>query len=461
MNNIKIPLNSSIYNNSLEINKNYTNKDKLEKKSISESNKNKSTEYEASKKLRSENSTNITSNQKLTNITKDNNNTNASNSIVNESLFFENFTEPEENNDAINKKINNEFNITDNDINSNYDNFTLPNFVLLNYTDSDKLLNTTNNNSFVENKTIQYTNQNNQKGENKIENFNNSSSQIKTIENFPLSVFNNNDIFEDRNFELYLLNKKKQESNNSYINDMLGANNDFNQSQYRDLTEMQMDDLSEKFKIYLENTKKQKNEFEQAKNNFKLIEKNRTFNESTKNKNASDIIDKNQNSNKSLMIFPNEKNNNTFNFTMKNLSFNNKNETIIANKSKFLIKSRKLIADDKSKKENKLKEKDIVQNNKNTSSINNYYDSNFLAYTKSKKNLGKKNEVIIKATNNSTIVSNNDQKNENKSKNKHSKATKKTEGQIINILFSLILIAFILAGLCWLIFLMFMKTNKN
>lgn len=385
-----------------------------------------------------------------------------------EDFFFDNYTDSEINKDLINKKINKEFNIIpDNDFNNVNDNFSLPNFVLLNITDLDKHNTPDNSTKNNNNQTHLNKHETDRKKINlKSNNTNNNSILMKSKEKFPLSVLNNNDIFEDRNFELYLLNKKKQDKNNTYFSEMLKNNNlndteeENNYGEGENLHEMQLDDLSEKFKIYLENTKKQKQEFEKKEQNLK--HNNGTLKEISNVTLLSPLTPQIMNQNVTNTEISKEKPVIEKNFTLNNSIFNAQNDlNVNENKNKNLLKHRKLLIDNKISEFNKT-------DPSRASEIKSFYGDNFIAYAKTRKNLENEGKNInISNGSNETknesaySITKNDKNAKSNLKNKNLKETKKTEGQMVNILFSLVLIGLLLAGLCWLIFLMFMKTNTK
>ncbi len=341
---------------------------------------------------------------------------------------FENLTELEinSNSDLINNKINNEFNITYNEPNINNNSNSLPKLIdlsNLNKTEKETNFSEVNN----ETKKILLANDS-------INNNNDTTKENKLIE-----TMDNDDIFEDRNFEVFLLNKKKQNKSNLYIPQLTKLKMNENN---KNIDSIQLDDLSKKFKIYLENTKKTKNYNLTNSENIKAVNGNNRKNSNT-NETLQDKLLNN-------------------NYTIKH------NFALVEDKKITLIKSRNLL-ENIFEEENKLNKenKENVENKFNTNSDNknnydNFYDKNFIAYTNNKNKISNENKFLFNTpgpVKNSTEVSIKD--NHGKLKNNPKDGSKKFEGQIFNILFSLILIALLLAGICGLIFLMLIKTNKK
>jgi len=411
------------------------------------------------------------------------NSTNNSKIDLKENYNFENYTDSEINSEIINNKINSEFNITDNDsYNFNY-NITLPNLISLNSSDSNnKSKNSENStiNNFMH--STSYKIQDLEKNKNKDKNpesIKSDSGKNNTIENFSFSVFSNNNIFEDRNFELYLLNKKKENHTYPYLSDVIDNNDSYNNYEIENESEKLQDDLSEKFKIYLENTKKRKEFINKGKslNNFLNNNTNISFLEDNKNQTNMKI----ENLNNSFFLRDdsesdfNETLNINLNLTKNELiSFKNKS-TVSVDYKKKIVKPRKLITTGNNSENINLST--IINPNNENKNINpSFYDSNFLAYESNKKknnNIDNSSSIHKKAEEENSEKDKNLTESDNNPKVKNSKdkeivanknlkdIIKNHEGRFVNIIFSLILITLLLAGLCGLIFLMFIKTNSK
>lgn len=379
--------------------------------------------------------------------------------------------------DFINKKIDREFNITSDSDSLTYNMTNI--FLSANFSDPLKAksysnktqiigVNEENNGSTIENsKTISAPNpksndQNkvmtvktttkNKVLEKQLELGNEGSSPAaKNKIDLNGKVTSELDNNESSNFEIYLLNKKKNKDKDNYFNDIINiTNRNINNSILQDeegetntLLEDnigQTDDLSEKFKIYLQDNKDQ-----------------------DKLKNYNDYV-----SVAGISGFKTNENNNI-----------SKNSTRILFENKDNLNS-SWVASNNAKTINKIKTSNFNKNNLNSARVNNFlFDSNFLNYAKSKnkyindiEKLYRKTDIEINGSNSSSTINKNPSNNDGRlgkdnnekfagKKNLKPNIKSKNDSQFVNILFSIILIAVLLSGLCGLIFLMVIKTNKK